>query len=174
MACASLTQDLPRDCGGNIGGISEIYITNKSNVVSKTVVAGVITAIEMIEDGRYYKWDMPRNTAELKEDTKINEENGTQYEEQTVDMVFNKLQTNIRNEILLAGYDVTDVIVKDKNGKYWNPGFENGMQISAKTAGTGKAKGDRNGMTLQLKGEEAETFHEVNSAIVAALLIPAV
>lgn len=148
----------------------EVYLLEKDSVVSKTVTAGVITAITKAVGKKYFKWELQRSTAEMKEDGKISEENGTQYMEQLVDMVFNKMDTNKRNEILLLAKGVTDCIVRDSNGKYWNPGFLEGMSCSAIGGGTGKAKGDRNGYSIQLKGEEGDFATEVSQAAVDTLL----
>jgi hypothetical protein len=45
-------------------------------------------------------------------------------------------------------------IVLDNNDRYWLLGAANGLEVSAGTAGTGTAFGDRSGYELTLSGME--------------------
>lgn len=42
-------------------------------------------------------------------------------------------------------------VVKDSNGAYWYLGKTRGLDVTAGTAGTGTAQGDRSGFTLTLQ-----------------------
>jgi len=60
-------------------------------------------------------------------------------------------------------------IVKDRNGKYWLLGKNNGIEVSAGTSQTGTTMGDRSGYELTLTGMEEEPCVEVTAAAANAV-----
>lgn len=64
-------------------------------------------------------------------------------------------------------------ITLDMNGKYWLLGKENALDATAGEDGSGTATGDRNGFSRTFTGMERFMAPEVQSGIIAALLLPA-
>jgi hypothetical protein len=84
-------------------------------------------------------------------------------------VVLNKLQTATRNEILLLAQNTLIAVVKDSNGVYWYLGKSRGLDLTAGTAGTGTAQGDRSGFALTFTGSEAELAPSVAQAVYSVL-----
>lgn len=171
MACA-LTSGYTLDCRDSVGGVKSIYFIEIDNVSGFTSASGTISAIAKANNGRFYKYNLVKATAEAKEDFQDNVENGTNYVNQTISLVLNKMQAATRNEIALLAQNRLIAVVEDRNGKYWCYGKENGLDRTGGSATTGKAMGDRNGYELTFTGMEGTPAMEVSSGIIAALTTP--
>lgn len=168
MSCA-LTQGYVIDCRSGMGGIKEVYLMAKQDVASITEVDGVVTALTKDAGKRFYKYELEKATASLTENFNISVQNGTQFFSPELSVVLNKLQANTRNEILLLAKNTLVAVVKDNNGKYWLVGKERGIELTAGSAATGVAEGDRGGYTLTFTGAEPELAPEVSSSLIASL-----
>lgn len=171
MACA-LTQGYSLDCKDSAGGVKNVWIANFSNVSGVTAADGVISAINKANNGRFWKYEQYRGTAEAFEDITGSPENGTVFYAQTVNLAMRKMQASIRNEIKLLAAALTVMVVQDKNDKYWYYGESHGMDLNTGKISTGKALGDKNGYDLTFTGEEPSPAQEVNSSVIATLTTP--
>ena len=171
MACA-LTTGYTLDCRDSVGGVKSVYFIEIDNVSGFTSASGTISAINKANGGRFYKYNLVKGTAEAKEEYQDSVENGTNYVQQTLTMILNKMQAATRNEIALLAQNRLIAVIEDRNGKYWCYGKENGLDRTGGTAGTGKAMGDRNGYELTFTGMEGTTAMEVSSSIIAGLTTP--
>lgn len=172
MSCA-LTQGYTLDCRDNVGGIKEIYITELGNKATLTAASGVITAFTLSSGKQFFKYELEKETAELTENFQTNDVNGTVFYEQDIMLPIRKLQASTRNEIKLLAQNRLMIIVKDRNGKYWLLGENNGCELQPSTGKTGKAMGDFNGYELTFKGKEEDPMQEVSSGLIATLSAPA-
>jgi hypothetical protein len=168
MACA-LTQGYTLDCRDSLGGITEVYFIASSDVTSTTEASGVITALVKATGKRFYKYELTKGTSMFTETVASNVQNGTLYYTTELTIILNKLQANTRNEILLLGQNRLVSVAKDNNGKYWYLGKTRALDLTAGSAATGTAEGDRSGYTLTFAGAEPNLAPEVNSATAAAL-----
>lgn len=177
MACA-LTQGYNLDCREGIGGIKEVYITELANVTASTEVSGVVTAITKATGKRFWKYSLVRETSNATETITANEQNGTLYYAQQVQIILNKRQASVRNEVMLLAKNtgliiiVVENAVTGSNNKAWMFGKTQGLQLTAGTSETGTAWGDRNGYTLPFAGNEPELAPEVDYSLIAALETP--
>ena len=80
------------------------------------------------------------------------------------------MQTNTRNEILLLAKNRLVAVAKDNNGTFWYLGLTRGIDITAGSAQSGAAEGDRSGYTMTFTGKEAALAPSVNSTVSSALL----
>jgi len=96
-------------------------------------------------------------------------ENGTVVYNQELLVTINKMNTSMRNEILLLGKNTLIAVVEDQNGVYWLLGRYNGLDITTGTASSGLAQADRNGYQLTFTGGEKELAPTVSSGIIAGL-----
>lgn len=178
MACA-LTQGLNLDCREGIGGIKEVYIIELANLSAVTEVSGVVTAITKESGKRFWKYSLVRETSNTSEAITANEQNGTLFYTQTVNIIINKRQASVRNEILLlAKNNLVLVVVENQldssgNNKVWMFGKTQGLILGSGTSDSGTAWGDRNGYTLAFSGNEPELAPSVTYSLVAALETPA-
>lgn len=171
MACA-LTQGYSLDCKDSAGGAKNIWVANFSNVSGITAANGTITAIAKANNGRFWKYEQYRDTAEAFEEITGNSENGTIFYAQTVNMSLRKMQASLRNEVKLLATALVVMVVQDRNDKYWYYGETNGLELISGRIQTGKAMGDKNGYDLPFTGAEPNPAQEVTSSIIAGLTTP--
>jgi hypothetical protein len=172
MACA-LTQGYSvTDCNVGSGGAKEFYLIEMGNISSMTETAGVITAIAKAAGKRFWKYQQIKETSYAKETPQGNTANGTFFYNQEAGLIINKMQSAVRNEIILLAKNLLYIVVKDNNGKYWLYGREAGMQLTGGEFGTGTARTDRNGYSLVFTGSEPEPAIEIEAAVAAALETP--
>ena len=171
MACA-LTQGYTLDCRDSKGGVKEIYLIELENISSTTEASGVITVLTKATGKRFWKYSLIKNTSNSEEAINGSEENGTIFYTQTANIIINKLQTSVRNEILLLAKNRVVMVVTDRNGVSWMYGKENGLTLNAGSAATGTNFADRNGYTLTFTGMEGSLAPSVLSTVVDALETP--
>jgi hypothetical protein len=172
MACSNLTAGFTLDCNDSNGGIDKIFIAN-GPVESITESAGTITAITVsgsaLTPSDFFEFEVPRQTSNFTESINVSQENGTVFYQQDLVMVFNKMEAAKRDQILLMAQATNMVVVfKDNNGKFFSVGVERGAFMTAGTASTQTAYGDRNGYELTISGMEEAPAFEVTGSIVEA------
>ena len=156
-------------CLDNIGGVQEVYLANwSSDVEYESSVDNTITGIT--SGSTYYKFETPKQTAGLTETPNVSVENGTVFYNQELSLVLNKMEAELRNQVLLITRATTTIIVKDQNGNYWLIGKQNGSNVSGGAHGTGLAYGDRNGYSLVISAMEPESVHPIDYAGFSALI----
>lgn len=168
MAC-DLTTGFTLACRDNSGGVKMIWIAKFDTKTTYTETGGVISGMTSSNGIEFFQYDLQRNTADLSEVQSMTPENETIGYVPTINIVFNKLDTPKRNEMLLIARTAVIVIVQDRNGKYWLVGKEAGLDLSS-TRQTGVAINDRNGSTLALVGSETEPFQELTFGAFSALI----
>ena len=172
MACSNIVAGISRDCNTNQGGIETIYIAN-GPVESITQTAGNVTAITVggsaLGPSDFFEFQTPRQTSSLTETITVSQEAGTATFDQQLTMVFNKMNTAMRNQLLLLAEATNLVIIaKDNNGVYWSLGLERGGYMISGTAASGVAYADANQMQIIVGGMEAHPMYTVDSSIVVA------
>jgi len=162
----NLTTNITVDCRNSVGGIKELKLrkhpsTNDITLTSANVVSAIATS-------GWYKYEFRPETASFTETETENDVNGTVFYEQVLNVMLHKLNTTTRNELRILAQARLDVVVADRNGKYWLLGWNNGLTKSG-TAVTGQAMGDMNGYTLVFTGKEELSMVEITSATYATL-----
>ena len=168
MSCA-LTQGYTLDCRDSLGGITEVYFIASSDITSSTEASGVITALVKAAGKKFYKYELTKGTSMFTENVASNVQNGTLFFTPELTIILNKLQANTRNEILLLAQNRLTAVAKDNNGKFFMLGKTRSLDLTAGSAATGTAEGDRSGYTLTFTGAEPALAPEVNSTVAAAL-----
>ena len=137
MACTQTLAGITRDCLGNNGGIKAVYLANYDNVSSLTEALGAITAITMLNSEKFKKYEFPRNTSSMSSNYAVNSENGTSYVETDLLMVFTRMDTSKRLEIVAMAQGLLVAIVEDNNGNKWYLGHDYPVTINAGDGLTG-------------------------------------
>lgn len=171
-----LTQDfnLNADCRDAIGGIKEIYVIEIGNVSSVTEASGVVTAITKATGSYFRKYTLIRATSKASDTVTTSEQTGTVFSTQSVEIVINKRNANIRNEIMIMARVNLQFVVVDNNNNAFLYGRDFGLTMGAGTGDTGTAWGDRNGYTLPFSGNERELALQVADSVIATLQTPGV
>lgn len=150
MSCVQSLAGITRDCLANIGGVRTVWLANYANVDALTESAGAITAISMLNSEKFKEYQFARNTASLTSNNTVNAENGTSYVESDLVMVFNRMDTTKRLEVVAMAQGELVAIVEDNNGNMWYLGHDFPLTLSAGDGVTGTARGDRNGYSVTL------------------------
>lgn len=162
MSC-NITDNILLDCIDSIGGVKTVYVG--TDIVISTVVAGTAGILTGgTGTGTFYEFQIPKNTSSYTETLTIAPEAGTLFYQQDVALVFNKMESAKRDQLLLLAKNRDiKVIVEDSNAKFWLIGYSRGAQISAGGAASGVAPGDTNGYTLTISGQEPLPAYELAS-----------
>lgn len=172
MACALTTGINSLVCKDGTPGVVEAYIVEQSKIASITVTDGVVTALTLTVPGQYWVYTQIKESASWSEDASINVQAGSVGWAQTLNLIIPKRETAKRNEILNLAQNTLSIICKDKNGKYWLLGMVAGCDMDSGTKyESGTKLGDVNGWTLVFKAAEHDPAPEVDSSIIAALLV---
>lgn len=168
MSCVSFSGGITNDCSNNMGGVTKLYITDFSNVVSYTEEGGTVSAITMATASYFYEFQFNRNSAEFTENLTKSVEAGSALFEQTITVTIAKRDVAKRNTLALLTQRDLAVVVKDSNGLYWYAGEVEGMYLSEGTSTTGKAKADGSNYVLTLKGFEQNRAPAVTGSVILA------
>lgn len=169
MACA-LTTGYTSDCRDNSGGIKRFYIAEFTTAWAYTIASGAIT-VSTSGAPTFRKYEQEIEVGSFEESIQTNRQNGTLFYEQDLTMVLIKMQAVLRNEIYLVAQNRLFIIARDENDKYWITGRQRGVMLEPSKAGTGTARGDRNGYELKFKGKESLPAEEISAAVVTALAL---
>lgn len=156
MACTQTLAGIIRDCLPNMGGIRAVYLANFADVSSITESSGAISAISMSGSAVFKKYEFARNTSSLSSNYAVNAENGTTYVETDLLMVFNRMDTAKRLEIVAMAQGELVAIVEDNNGNMWYLGHDEPLTLNAGDGLTGTARADRNGYSVTLRDNSLE------------------
>lgn len=167
MACV-LTQGLNLDCRDSVGGIKEIYIAEIGTLSSVTEASGIVSAITKATGKRFWKYSLIRDTSNFDQVITNNEQAGTIFYAQTLQIIMNKMQASTRNEIMLLAQNNICAVAIDNNGVGWLLGKEFGLVLGG-NSGSGTAWADRNGSTLTFAGNEKALAPTVASGVISAL-----
>ena len=172
MAVCSTLQEILKGCDPNSGGIYTILINQQENigdiVVDETGTNYEVTSIPHTEP--FVAMEFKRNTGNFTEDGAIDLVNGSSYVTQTINLMFHRRDQEKSKaiKILGAGQQYLTAVVGDANGKYWYFPF---LQVSAYGEGSGTARADGSKYSLVLTAENSDLSYEVDSTIIASLLV---
>lgn len=175
MACESLSGGITLGCDNNIGGITEIYFTEKSNVSSTSLSSpgDEISAFTMAGSPAsvFYKFEFNKNTSSYTEEESNDQASGRTLFTQTISLVLNRREKSKRDVLLLLGKRKDLVaVVKDSNGLYWYFGETLGINLTTNSGGSGVNKTDPNQYVLTFVGEEPAPANTVEEAAILAAI----
>jgi hypothetical protein len=158
-------------CRSNSGGIDTCYLVNHEKLTVTKDTEGIITSLGTPSATfEFQTYQLQKNISSLTENISMTPENETVVYAPELNIVINKLTTEMRNELALIAKSLIIAIVKDLNGKYWIVGLNRGLDFSSGIRQTGVAIGDRNGTEFTLIGSEPEPFTEIDFAAFSSLI----
>ena len=173
MGCAKTLAGLDVDCRESVGGIKEVYILGdrKEVKVNLSEDSTAITSITLDADsGKFKPYKFRKQTGSMVSTINTSEENGTTFVQTDVTLVFHKMEAKKRLEISALMVGDCAMLVKDGNNKYWYLGYDEPVTMTAGTAATGTAKGDKNGYDLTLTDLSNSLPYEVSKAIAEGII----
>lgn len=173
MACNTLS-GIQLGCDNNAGGLNKFYIAQFDSVTGVTVVNNVVTNIALSGGTpAFYEFEFNKNSAQFVETGNIDLVNGSSFftVETTLNIARRDAAKSLAIQSLSAGQQDLLIIVLDSNGNYWLQGRTEGANLTAVGEGSGLAKADGSKYSLTFTSEEPDMMPEVDSAIIAALLV---
>ena len=162
MSCF-ITDGIALDCMDSLGGVKTAWILG--GTVSSVTIDGSDEITGITGSGTFYKFELPKDTANFVETDTIAPTNGTVFYSQALTLQFHKMETAKRNQIkLLAKNRDLKVIFQDNNDNYWFVGLTRGAQMTAGTANTGTAPGDANNYSITLTADEPAPAYQLSAA----------
>ena len=170
MPCA-ITSGFALDCRDVVGGIKNLYIAPLSSVTAVSQNAsGYVTAIT--KTGLFYKYELiPRGANSFTQNIQADPATGSVAYEPTITAMFSKLNYTNSQKLDLIIKNRMAIIVELKDGTFFYAGKDAGMEVNGGSAASGAAMNEFQGYTLTFGGMEKAFSPEVNSAIIAALLV---
>ena len=171
MSCV-LTSGYTLGCRDNVGGIQEVYIGEyNGSLLQYTLDQNQVIGTFSGTFSSFYTFQQEIEVGSFTENGVYSTENGTAFYEQTLEITLHKMESAIRNQILVLGQGKWRILILDQRGKYWLMGFQNPVRVSAATPGLGKAYGDLNGAVITFLGKEPEPAYEVSASAAAQLIV---
>ncbi|QDP49144.1 MAG: hypothetical protein Unbinned706contig1001_23 [Prokaryotic dsDNA virus sp.] len=162
MSCI-LGNGISLGCKDSLGGIKEAYIASfNGNEVYTIGGDDIITGISGTEN--FFTFEQRNEQGEFTQTGNHSVENGTNFWEQVVSLIFTKNDSEDRNTLKVLAQSALLVIVKDQNDTYWVVGKENGADLTASSQSAGKAYGDLNGTTISITGKEQYPAYIIDQA----------
>ena len=161
MSCSQTLSGLAKDCNANMGGIKRVLLANRADVASITVTSNKVNAITMESGKKFYEYNFKAGTSSMSSNWQINAENGVAYVQTDLLMVFNRMQTTARVEVMAMAAADLYAIVEDNNGLYWMLGKDEPLNLSAGDGLSGTARTDRNGYSVTLQDNSKELPIEI-------------
>jgi hypothetical protein len=175
MANCQITAGVTRDCSRGIGGISEVYIANLSDISDITITtASIVDAITTGSAG-FYTYQPLKESGQFIETDNLSLPNGSQYIHQEVTFGIGKTDAATREELQLLSTAQVLAIVKLNNGEYQLVGLDNESDIAPGAdvkvdSNSGKAYGDARGFTVTIMADAKRFAYSVTGSIIDGLL----
>lgn len=169
MACNSKAlSGIQGHCSSAMGGIKRVLIIEKDDIKSvKLNDTGDKIGTITLESGKSFKeFTFRKQSSNFSSEATIDDTTGAKYITTTLEMVFTKMETVKRIEMMALLMDDCVCIVEDQQGAYWYLGKDNGVTASALTAQSGTAYGDQNGYTIQMQDMSEELPFEVDEVVI--------
>lgn len=169
MGCTITLTGIELGCKDNVGGIKEVYIANKDNIVPGTITAGVIQTITKNNSEVFKKYYFRKQSGQMTSTAAISDQNGTIIYTTDLALKFNKMEAAKQQEIMQLAKGNLIVIALDNNGKYWYLGYDNEVIVSANVGATGTNMVDANGYDITFQDVAKQLPYEVKSSIISGL-----
>jgi len=181
MACNSITLSaLDASCSNSVGGIQVVYLIPFSKINGKVTISdsgdskGMVSAITYVDSGdsahtAWVQYKFRKNTGSMTSTFNLDETNGVSYIQTELAMIFSRMETKKRTEMVALAKGEVACVVKDSNGLYWYLGYNEGVTTSAGTGQTGQQKTDGNYYQVTLSDSSDEYPFEVSPTLGAAI-----
>ncbi len=171
MSCI-LTAGWPLTCR-SIGGIQAVYIgayqAPGQSMTMGLTASGEITSFSGATVS-FYTFAQDLETGSLVSAPQVSTENGTYFEEITVEFSIFNFSQEMQNILNTLGQSRWRVMVLTQDGSYYLIGYTNPVNISGGNYGFGKAYGDMNGAMITMTSKEQYGLRKVSSSAALSLI----
>lgn len=158
MACTQTFSGLGVDCIEDRGGIKAVYLTNFDDVSGYTMDASgqTITAIGLATGAKWHPYYFEKETGNFTYTANVSDNNSAPTFDCILSLVFSKIETKKRIELMAMAYGRMVCVVEDVNGNCHLMGKNYPVKLNALEGNTGTALADAYGYTVELKSTEFE------------------
>jgi len=159
----SISSAFALPCENNTGGLVNLWLTDKANVSTFTLVGGEYTAATMVSSAVFYKYEFEQDQAEYT--NPASRENSSTLVNHNIEFYLTKMSTTQRNAIQ-ALFDSSTcgmvAICEDANNNKWVVGYSENfgtarpLKIASTEGTTGKAFTDGNGTVVNIASSDNE------------------
>lgn len=175
MACAlTLSFDQNTICK-TIAGSSEVLLTEFSNIetADTVVTAGIITALVLATGKQFRQYKIDSELILATNDIATNVAGNTFMYEPKVDFSLKGFSTTMSMEVRLLTMNKLVAIVRGNDDVYRVYGLYKGLDVITATDQNEAAMNGFKGHKISLAGKEYYPAYEIESSLIAALLLPA-
>lgn len=156
------------DCNPVLAGIRKVYLGYADKL---TVTPSTDTQTATITgEGKLYPYTVTANTGGLTSTITKNDQNGTRYYTNTINMQFTRLEANKHLEVQAMAAEALIAVVETNDGKYWVVGADSYLTATETNAQTGSSFDDLNGYTIALAARSAYMPFEIQKADFESLI----
>lgn len=156
-------------CEGNTGGIKNVWVALKCNVVAtksqddaNNYVATVTAADSQKTPKPFFEYAFRKNTSSFTSTLNSDQDNLTSYWVTELTMSFKKTEAAKRMSLMALVQNDCVAVVEDNNGIYWFLGFDEPLVATAGTHNSGTQRSDSNSYEITLSDESNEAPLTVN------------
>ena len=150
-------------CDGNTGGIKNVWVALKCDVVAtkgvdeqNNAVATVAAADESQKPKPFYEYAFRKNTSSFTSTLNADQDNLTSYWVTELTMNFKKTEAAKRMSLMALVQNDCVAVVEDNNGVKWFLGFDEPLVATAGTHNSGTQRSDSNSYEITLSDESNE------------------
>lgn len=171
VTCVNVDNGWNEGCLDNFNGVRRILIKSFDKAQEYTYnTAGLITAASIVET--VFEIEQTNESAEfITGEGAHSYENGTNVYTQTLNMVFHKYQSKLRDLVCSLATGLTIAYVQTNSGDWFIFGEETGGNVTASSSTIGKTYDSMSGTTLTLSSKGRCSARQVLPAYAEALTI---
>ena len=161
------------DCNPVLAGIKRVYLgyNDQLTITPDTATqTATIAAKSGVEGAKLYPYDVVANTGGLTSTITKNEQNGTRYYTNTINMQFTRLEAAKHLEVQAMAAEALVAIVETNDGKYWVVGADSYLSATEANVQTGSSFDDLNGYTISLAARSAYLPFEIKYSDFSSLI----
>lgn len=174
MACNPQSfNGLKANCDANRGGVTVVYIANRSDVTGielSTPKNDTISSITMRDTTKFKAYHFKKGAASFTSTFTLDNANGVNFVTTVLSIDFAKMESSKRIEMQALALGEMAVIVLDANGTYWYLGYNEPVYASAGTGETGANRTDVNKYSIELTDESESLPYEVEKTALATII----
>lgn len=178
--CNSITLSaLNSSCDNSVGGIQVVYLIPYEYIGAKAgqiaesgdsegMITGFTYTSGATHTGSTADWvqyKFRKNTGSMTSNLNLDETNGVSYIETDLVMMFTKMETRKRTEMVALAKGEVACVVKDSNGLYWYLGYNEGVTTNTGLGQTGQQKTDGNYYSVTLRDSSEEYPFEISETL---------
>ena len=170
MSCNTLTEIL-KDCNNNLGGITELYLTDIADLDTITIVDNLVTDLTLGGTVSFTKYEFIKNSATYEANGKVDRTGIIEFDH-SISFKLAKRNAVLFTEAfkLIEGNRSLIALVKTRNDSYMLVGYEFGLVVTGIKGGSNATIGAGPTLDIAMKGKQKKSELQVDNTIAEGLI----